>query len=120
MIGGGPVSFRSVTKALAAQWTAEAKLITLSYGAQEAVHVSNIFSELSFKEQYSYIQINLDSTGILALVKNSRFIPRTKHVALRWTWVDESEISIAVWQWYWTSLSCSILSFLMVMIQDWG
>lgn len=45
----------------------EANPIALSYDAQEADYLSKLLSELPFMKQYSFIQMNSDCTGAMAL-----------------------------------------------------
>ena len=47
--GGGLISFGSKTQSLTAQATVESELQALSYGAREAVCLSNFLMELEFK-----------------------------------------------------------------------
>lgn len=64
------------------QLTVGAELMVVRYGAQEAVYLWDILSELSFKEQYASIRINPDITGGSALAKNRRYSPRINPIAL--------------------------------------
>ena len=63
-LGGGLISFGSKTQSLTAQSTVESELQALSYGAREAVYLSNFLMELGFKT-FSSVSINSDSTGAL-------------------------------------------------------
>ena len=44
MMGGAPVSFRTVTQTLTAQSTVEAELIVFNYTARETVYLSNLLN----------------------------------------------------------------------------
>ena len=81
-LGGGLISFGSKTQSLTAQSTVESELQALSYGAREAVYLSNFLMELGFKT-FSSVPINSDSTGALSVAGNAMFSSRIKHIALR-------------------------------------
>ena len=81
-------SFGSKTQSLTAQSTVESELQALSYGAREAVYLSNFLTELGLKDS-SQVPIRSDSTGALSVAGNSMFSASTKHVALRYFFVRE-------------------------------
>ena len=81
-LGGGLISFGSKTQSLTAQSTVESELQALSYGAGEAVYLSNFLMELGFKT-FSLVPVDSDSTGALSVAGNAVFSSRTKHIALR-------------------------------------
>ena len=87
-LGGAPISFGSKTQSLTAQSTVESELQALSYGAREAVYLSNFLTELGLKDS-SQVPIRSDSTGALSVAGNSMFSARTKHIALRYFFVRE-------------------------------
>ena len=87
-LGGGLISFGSKTQSLTAQSTVEAELQALSFGAREAVYLSNFMRELGFKT-FGSVPINSDSTGALTVAGNAMFSSRTKHIALRYFFVRE-------------------------------
>ena len=67
----------------------ESELQALSYGAREAVHLSNFLMELEFKT-FSSVLIKSDSTGgALSGAGNAMFRSRTKRIALRFFFVRE-------------------------------
>ena len=82
------ISFGSKTQSLTAQSTVETELQALSYGAREAVYLSNFLMELGFKT-FSLVPINSDSTGALSVGGNAMFSFRTKHIALWFFFVRE-------------------------------
>ena len=85
---GGPVSFGAKTQSLAAQSTAEAELMAISYTSKEAVYLSNFMAELHF-ENFSNVPISSDSTGALTVATDSTYSSRTKHIALRFFSIRE-------------------------------
>ena len=87
-LGRGLMSFGSKTQSLTAQSTVESELQALSYGAREAVYLSNFLIELGFKT-FSSAPINSDSTGALSVAGNAIFSSSTKHIALRFFFVRE-------------------------------
>ena len=66
----------------------ESELQALSYGAREAVYLSNFLTELGLKDS-SQVPIRSDSTGAFSVAGNSMFSARTKHIALRYFFVRE-------------------------------
>ena len=87
-LGGGLISFGSKTQSLTAQSTVESELQALSYGAREAVHLSNFLMKLGFKT-FSSVPIDSDSTGALSVAGNTMFSSKTKHIAPRFFFVRE-------------------------------
>ena len=87
-LGGGLINFGPKTQSFTAQSTAKSELQALSYGAKEAVYLSNFLMELGF-ETFSSVPINSDSTGALSVAGNAMFSSRTKHIALRFFFVRE-------------------------------
>ena len=87
-LGGGFIRLGSKTQSLTAQSTVESELQALSYGAREAVYLSNFLMKLGFKTFFS-VPINSDSTGALSVAENAMFSSRTKHIALRFVFVRE-------------------------------
>ena len=86
-LGGAPISFGSKTQSLTAQSTVKSELQAPSYGAREAVYLSNFLTELGLKDS-SQVPIRSDSTGALSVAGNS-ISARTKHIALRYFFVRE-------------------------------
>ena len=87
-LGGAPISFGSKTQSPIAQSIVESELQALSYGAREAVYLSNFLTELELKDP-SQVPIRSNSTGALSVAGNSMFSARTKHIALRYFFVRE-------------------------------
>ena len=87
-LDGGLISFGSKTQSLTAQSTVESELQAFSYGAREAVYLSNFLMELRLKA-FSSVPINSNSTGALRVAGNAMFSSRTKHIALRSFFVRE-------------------------------
>ena len=87
-LGGGLISFGSNTQSLTAQSTVASELQALSYGAREAVHLSNFLIELEFNT-FSAVLINSDSTGALSVAGNAMFSSRTTRIALQFFFVRE-------------------------------
>ena len=87
-LGGGLISFGFKTQSLTAQSTVENELQALSYGAKEAVYLSNFLMKLGFKT-FSSVPIKSDSTGVLSVAGNAMFSSRAKHIALRFFFVRE-------------------------------
>ena len=70
---------------LTAQSTMEAEPVAAALTMKdEAVFCSNIMSELGFGESFGSVPLHIDNTSALYIAGNHTFIPRTKHIALRY------------------------------------
>jgi hypothetical protein len=66
------------------------KVIALSAATQEAVYLRKLANELGFT-QTSPTTLYEDCTAAVALSKENRFRNRSKHIALRWSFVSERQ-----------------------------
>ena len=87
-LGEGMIRFGSKTQSLTAQSTVESEIQALSYGAREAIYLSNFLMELGLPTS-SPVPTNSDSTGALSVTGNAMFSFRTKHIALGFFFVRE-------------------------------
>ena len=60
----------------------------LAYASQEAVHLSDLFSESTFP-QFSSVQMYEDNMGALQLSGTTAFSSRTKHICTRYHFLRE-------------------------------
>ena len=51
---------------------------------EEAVFYSNMMSELDSGESFSSVPLHIDNTSALHIAVNRTYIPRAKHIALRY------------------------------------
>ena len=66
----------------------ESEYIALAYASQEAVYLSDLFSELTFP-QFSSVQMYEDNMGALQLSGTTAFSSRTKHICTRYHFLRE-------------------------------
>ena len=66
------------------------EFIALSDATQEAVYLRKLANELGFT-QTSPTTLYEDCTAAIALCKENRFRNRSKHIALRWSFVSERQ-----------------------------
>jgi hypothetical protein len=90
IINNGAVSWRSTRTPLVTLSAAESEVIALSAATQEAVYLRKLANELGFT-QTSPTTLYEDCTAAVALSKENRFRNRSKHIALRWSFVSERQ-----------------------------
>jgi hypothetical protein len=90
IINNGAVSWRSTRTPLVTLSAAESEIIALSAATQEAVYLRKLANELGFT-QTSPTTLYEDCTAAVALSKENRFRNRSKHIALRWSFVSERQ-----------------------------
>ena len=98
-LNGGAVSWCSSKQSVVAGSTCEAEYITASEAANEGVWMKDFISDLGVIPSASgSMKIFCDSTGAIALTKESRFHKRTKHIKRRFNsirdQVKEGDIEI--------------------------
>jgi hypothetical protein len=69
---------------------AESEVVALSATTQEAVYLRKLANELGFTRT-SPLPLYEDCTAAVALPKENRFRNRSKHIALRWSFVSERQ-----------------------------
>ena len=90
IINNGAVSWRSTRTPLVTLSAAESEILALSAATQEAVYLRKLANELGFT-QTSPTTLYEDCTAAVALSKENRFRNRSKHIALRWSFVSERQ-----------------------------
>jgi len=90
IINNGAVSWRSTRTPLVTLSAAESEVVALSAATQEAVYLRKLANELGFT-QTSPTTLYEDCTAAVALSKENRFRNRSKHIALRWSFVSERQ-----------------------------
>ena len=80
-----PTIFKVELQRLTAQPTMEAELVAAALTMkEEAVFGSHMMSELSFGESFGSVPLHIDNTSALYIAGNHTYIPRAKHIALRY------------------------------------
>ena len=76
MFAGGPMTWSSKKQPVVALSSCESEYTALAYASQEAVYLSDLFSELTFP-QFSSVQMYEDNMGALQLSGTTAFSSRT-------------------------------------------
>ena len=83
-VANAPIIFKVGLQGLTAQPT-KAKLVAAALTMkEEAVFCSNMMPELGFGESFGSVPLHIDSTSALYIASNHAYIPRAKHIALRY------------------------------------
>ena len=84
-VANAPIIFKVELQGLTAHPTMEAKLVAAALTMkEEAVFCSNMMSELGFGESFGSVPLHIDNTSALYIAGNHTYIPRAKHIALRY------------------------------------
>ena len=85
MVANAPIIFKVELQGLTAQPIMEAELVAVALTMkEEAVFCSNMMSELGFDESFGSVPLHIDNTLALHIADNRTYIPRAKHIALRY------------------------------------
>ena len=80
-----PTIFKVGLHGLTAQSTMEAELVAAALAMKdEAVFCSNTMSGLGFGESFGSVPLHIDNTSMQHIPDNRTYIPRAKHIALRY------------------------------------
>ena len=88
MVANGSTSFKVGHQSLTTQSNVEAKLVAAATAMKESLFCRNMM-ELGFTEGFSRVPVYIDNTSALHVARNMTFIPRAKHIALRYVFVQE-------------------------------
>ena len=85
-VANAPIIFKVELQAgLTVQPTMEAELVAVALTMkEEALFCSNIMSEVGFGESFDSVPLFIDNTSALHITGNRIYIPRAKHIALRY------------------------------------
>ena len=92
LCNGAAVSWRSTKSSMIALNTAEAELIAMSAATQEAMYLRKLANELGFLQTSPTI-LYQDNQAAVALSADVRFKKRSKHIALRFSYVAERQLA---------------------------
>ncbi|KAG7567097.1 Integrase catalytic core, partial [Arabidopsis thaliana x Arabidopsis arenosa] len=107
-VGGNTISWKSCLQPVMALSSTEAEFIALTEAVKEAIWVKGLLGDLGFVQDNA--QVWCDSQSAICLSKNSVFHERTKHMALKRSFLSE----IKEEEWYQSP------RFLRVMANDAG
>jgi hypothetical protein len=80
-LNGGAVSWRSCKQSVIAGSTTEAEYMAASEASSEWVWIRNFITELGVvPSALDPLEILCDNTGAIALAKEPRYHPKTKHI----------------------------------------
>ena len=80
-----PTIFKVGLQGLTTQSTMEAKLVAAALAMKdEAVFFPNMMLELDFDKSFGSVPLHIDNTSVLYIAGNYTYIPRAKHIALRY------------------------------------
>ena len=85
MVANAPIIFEVELQGLTAQPTIKAELVAAALTMkEEAVFCSNTMSGLDFGESFGSVPLHIDNTSALHITDNRTYIPRAKHIALKY------------------------------------
>ena len=89
MLANGPISFKVGNQGLAAQSTMEAQLVAAALTMKEVVFCKSMMEELGFKDGFDSVPLFVNNTSALHVAGNRTYSPRTKHIAVRYFFIQE-------------------------------
>ena len=112
MVANAPIIFKVELQGLTAQPTMEAELVAVALTKKkEAIFCSNMMLELGFGEGFGSVRLHIDNTSALYIAGNHIYIPRAKHIALRYFFSCNN---------WWRARSASIISTAKISWQVWA
>jgi hypothetical protein len=87
-LGSGLISWKSGRSGAVALSTAESEYYSAGEGAREVVHLRQLLDSIGYPQEQP-TGFGSDSQAALAIIKNSSFSPRTKHIDIRAHWLRE-------------------------------
>ena len=89
MLANAPISFKVGLQGLTAQSTMEAALVAAALTMKEAVFCSNMMLKLGFDESFGSVPLYVDNTSALHFGGKRTYSLRAKHIAVRYSFVQE-------------------------------
>ena len=87
-LGGATISWKSKRQSVVALSSTEAEYVALSSAAQETVWLRHLLSSIGFEQSHPTILYE-DNQGAIALSKNPKDHPRTKHIDIKYHYIRE-------------------------------
>ena len=85
MLANALISFKVGLQGLTAESTMEGELVAAALAMKdEVVFCSNTMSGMGFGESFGSVPLHIDNTSALHIVGNRTYVPRAKHIALRY------------------------------------
>ena len=89
LAGGAAITWCSKKLSLMSLSSMQAEYVVLSEAACEACWLRNLYTELGLLDQEQPTVIVGDNDGSIALAQNPQFHKQTKHIKVRWHWIQE-------------------------------
>jgi len=89
LVGEGAITWSSKKQISTALSSIQVEYITLSEAVCEACWLRNLYTELGLLKEDMLTTIKGDNNGSIAMARNPQFHKRTKHIAVRWHWIQE-------------------------------
>ena len=89
MLANGPISFLVGLQSLTAQSAMETELAAAAIAMKEPLFCRNMMMELGFTEGIRSVPVYIDNTSALYMAGNRNISPRAKHIAIRYSFVQE-------------------------------
>ena len=84
-MANAPIIFKVELQGLTAQPTMESELVAAALTMkEEAVFCSNMMSKLGFGESFGSVPLHTDNMSALHIADHRTYIPRAKHISLRY------------------------------------
>ena len=87
-ICGGVISWASKKQSVVALSSTEAEYIAASLASQEAVWLRSLLGDISFVQEEPTV-IKEDNQGTIALSRNPKYHPRTKHIDIKYHFIRD-------------------------------
>ena len=87
LVNKGAITWGSKKQSTITLLTTEAKYVAISEALREALWLHHLYGELGFAQKQATVIFG-DNDGSIVMAKNPQFHKRTKHVELRWHWVQ--------------------------------
>jgi len=89
LAGEGAITWSSKKQISTALSSTQAEYVVLSEAVREACWLRNLYTELGLLKEDMLTTIKGDNDGSIAMARNPQFHKRTKHIAVRWHWIQE-------------------------------
>ena len=86
---GGPVTWRSSTQRLTSHSSTESELYALDEATRELVHLQKLLKDFDVQHLPRPVTIGQDNLSAISLSHAKAYNPRTKHIAIRYMYVNQ-------------------------------
>jgi hypothetical protein len=89
LAGDAAITWSSKKLSLTSLSSTQAEYVALSEAAREACWLRNLYTELGLLNEEQPTVIVGNNEGAIALTQNPQFHKQTKHIEVRWHWIQE-------------------------------